>query len=280
MKVTNHFDKGLIPLGLYMFAVVAFTISLADVSQNDVFVKGGAFGDVKVASFIMDKHHVTVEEFHEFVGATGYVTEAEKFGSGGVFDFDEQRFVGVEGACYLFPFGKSKPKAASNHPVTQVSWNDAVAYAKWKGKRLPTKLEWEYAASSGTLSDATYSWGEGFTKDGTYKANFWQGSFPFNNTREDGYLTTSPVGAFGSNKLGLTDMGGNVWQWCSDSVEPSGVEKIIDPRERKLLKGGSYLCDPLVCHGFRIFGESNTTPETAMAHIGFRCVKDISPATD
>src|SRR5690606_25674058 len=163
MKVTNHFDKGLIPIGLYMLTVVAFTISLADASQDDVYVKGGEFGDVKVASFIMDKHHVTVGEFHEFVETTGYVTEAEKFGSAGVFDFEEQRFVGVEGAYYLFPFGKSAPKAATNHPVTQVSWNDAVAYGKWKGKRLPTRLEWEYAASSGTRTDATYSWGEGFT---------------------------------------------------------------------------------------------------------------------
>src|SRR5690606_35380344 len=127
----------------------------------------------------MYRHPVTVEEFHDFVHATGYVTEAENISSAAVLQLEEQRFVVVEGSYYLFPFGKNGPKAASNQPVTQVSWNDAVAYAKWKGKRLPTKVEWEYAASSGALSDATYAWGEGLTKDGKYNANFWQGSFPF-----------------------------------------------------------------------------------------------------
>ncbi len=275
MKGANQVVKGFIILSLYLFLVTVLTVAVSHVDRNEVFVKGGAFGDKTVASFLIDRHLVTVGDFDEFVASTGYLTEAENFGSAGVFDFEEQRFIAVEGANYRYPFGKNGPKASSNHPVTQVTWNDAVAYAKWKGKRLPTKTEWEYAASSGTLSDATYAWGEGVTKDGKYRANFWQGSFPFHNSAEDGYLTTSPVGAFGSNKIGLSDMGGNVWQWCNDTVEPSGVEKIIDPRKRKLLKGGSYLCDPLVCHGFRIFGESNTTPETAMAHIGFRCVKDV-----
>jgi sulfatase modifying factor 1 len=167
-------------------------------------------------------------------------------------------------------------EAEDAHPVTQVSWNDAIAYATWNGKRLPTKAEWEFAASNRHEGDNTYSWGNDLILNGKFKANTWQGSFPFENTKDDGYVYTSPVGVFGENKIGLTDMGGNVWQWCSDEIDPSPHEKIFDPSPRKILKGGSYLCDPLVCHGYKIFGESNSTAETSMGHIGFRCVKDIN----
>ena len=112
-------------------------------------------------------------------------------------------------------------------------------------------------------------------ENGTYNANIWQGSFPFNNSLKDGYSLTSPVGIFGETSLGLTDMGGNVWQWCSDVVEPLGHEKIFDPASRRVIKGGSYLCDPMVCQGFKITNSSSTTPESSMAHIGFRCVQDV-----
>ena len=139
----------------------------------------------------------------------------------------------------------------------------------------PRPIKWEYAAANGSEDGNSYSWGETLMQDGKFRANTWQGTFPFNNTGEDGYRFTSPVGAYGENAIGLTDMGGNVWQWCSDTVEPEGFDRIIDSSPRKLLKGGSYLCDPMVCHGFRIIGESSSTAESSMAHIGFRCAKDI-----
>ena len=106
------------------------------------------------------------------------------------------------------------------------------------------------------------------------QGKYLEGSFPFHNTVEDGYATTSPVGVFGTNKLGLTDMGGNVWQWCSDSIEPVGRDAEMDPAIRKVIRGGSFLCDPMVCHGYRVTGRSSSTPESSTVHIGFRCARD------
>jgi formylglycine-generating enzyme len=245
-----------------------------------IYVSGGKLPNttgqpINVNAFFLDKNLVTVAEFDEFVKLTSYVTDAEKYGDAGVFDSGQQIFISVPGANYKFPFGKDKPEAERDHPVTQVSWNDASAYAQWRGKRLPTQHEWELAASQGTDGVQQYAWGSALVVNGTYKANTWQGSFPFYNSAEDGYVFTSPVGAFGANAIGLTDMGGNVWQWCSDIVEASGADKIVDPSQRRVLKGGSYLCDPLVCHGYQIFGLSSSTPESSMAHIGFRCARNI-----
>lgn len=218
---------------------------------------------------------MTVAEFKAFVKVTGYVTEAEKYGNSGVFDFENSGWGIKEGANYLFPFGKDKPAAIDNHPVTQVSWNDAVAFANWMGKRLPTQVEWEYAAEIAIDKNSQYSWGDNLTEGNIYKANTWQGSFPYINTGLDGFMTTSPVGYFGANSLGLTDMGGNVWQWCSDNIKPTERERQIDPAMRKVLKGGSFLCDPNVCHGYQIKGMASSTPESGMVHIGFRCVQSI-----
>jgi sulfatase modifying factor 1 len=266
-------------------AVLAIAIMLTLISatfkshtDSEILIQGGFSSkhNQQIHSFIMDKHLVTVAQFDEFVAKTGYITDAERYGNAGVFDIDAGAFILVEGAYYKYPFGKSLHEAEDTHPVTQVSWNDAIAYATWNGKRLPTKAEWEFAASNRHEGDNTYSWGNDLILNGKFKANTWQGSFPFENTKDDGYVYTSPVGVFGENKIGLTDMGGNVWQWCSDEIDPSPHEKIFDPSPRKILKGGSYLCDPLVCHGYKIFGESNSTAETSMGHIGFRCVKDIN----
>lgn len=229
---------------------------------------------VRINPFLLDKNLVTVADFDAFVNATHYVTEAEKFGNAGVFDAQTHDWALVDGADFHYPFGKNKPRAEGNHPVTQVSWNDALAYAKWKGKRLPTQWEWEHAAKNGENSKQQYTWGEDLVVGGKYKANTWQGSFPSLNTKEDGYAYTSPVGAFGKNKLGLTDMGGNVWQWCQDSIEPMGRDAEIDPATRRVTRGGSFLCDPMVCHGFQTTGRSSSTPESSMVHIGFRCAKD------
>jgi sulfatase modifying factor 1 len=231
--------------------------------------------EIALKPFLMDKNLVTVAQFDAFVLATKYITEAEKFGNAAVFNPETQNWDLVDGANYHFPSGPDKRKAEPNHPVTQVSWNDAQAYAKWKGKRLPTQWEWEHAAKNGEATSRQYTWGDDLVVAGKYKANTWQGSFPFHNTVEDGYAYTSPVGVFGANKIGLTDMGGNVWQWTQDSIEPTGRDKDIDPATRRVLRGGSFLCDPMVCHGFTVSGRSSSTPESSLMHTGFRCAKNF-----
>ncbi len=216
--------------------------------------------------FQMDVSPVTVTEFREFVRATSYVTEAEKFGDAGVFDFTTGEWHLLKGAYWEYPSGSEGGKAPDDHPVTQVSWNDAQAYCKWAGKRLPSSEEFLLAEKNGRENyGQTYTWGDDFQENGVYKANFWQGTFPSVNTADDGFLTTSPVGYFGKNAVGLTDMGGNVWQWCSDDSQGRPGEKNQ--------RGGSFLCDPMVCHGFKVGGIASSSPETSLMHVGFRCVK-------
>jgi sulfatase modifying factor 1 len=256
-----------------------------DPETNEMaFIKGGILATTDVVTnqnihitlkpFLLDKNLVTVADFDAFIKATHHVTEAEKFGNAGVFDEGTHNWALVDGADFHYPFGRNKPKAPLDHPVTQISWNDARAYATWRGKRLPTQWEWEHAAKNGEATDQQYTWGEDLVIAGKYKANTWQGSFPFYNSKEDGFEHTSPVGVFGKNKIGLTDMGGNVWQWCEDDIAPTVNEASLDPTMRKVMRGGSFLCDPMVCHGFRVNGRSSSTPESSMVHIGFRCAKD------
>jgi len=274
----------LLPLAVLACSVLFFAFTRLE-TKDMAFVKGGtlyttdpvtkANKEVKIKSFLLDRNLVTVAQFDEFVNATHYVTDAQRFGNGGVFDAAAHGWTLIDGADYHYPFGRDQAKAQPNHPVTQVSWNDALAYAKWKRKRLPTQWEWEHAAKNGENSRQQYTWGQDLVVAGKYKANTWQGSFPSYNTAEDGYAATSPVGAFGANKIGLTDMGGNVWQWCSDDIAPQGRDAEMDPAMRKVTRGGSFLCDPLVCHGFQVTGRSSSTPESSMVHIGFRCAKDI-----
>lgn len=262
------------------FSLARYNFKGSAENAEMVYVEGGKLvtvsnEEVVIKPFLLDKNLVTVSEFQEFVRATRYITEADKFGDAGVFDPDLQAFVLVKGANYKFPFGKDKGEAKPDHPVTQVSWNDALAYARWMGKRLPTQQEWEFAAGGGESAVDEYAWGNYLVENGKFKANTWQGSFPFYNTADDGYAFTSPVGVFGKNKIGLADMGGNVWQWCSDHVEPTAQEKIVEASPRRVLKGGSYLCEPTVCHGYKVTGVSSSTPESSMAHIGFRCARDV-----
>ncbi|MFK7900137.1 MAG: formylglycine-generating enzyme family protein [Cyclobacteriaceae bacterium] len=255
---------------------------------------------VEIKPFFLDKHPVTVAQFRAFIEATKYKTEAENFGNSLIWDKDSvitdcsdqhgrpfnrtqepicQGWRIRDGAYWEYPFGPEKPKALDNHPVTQVSWNDAVAYAKWAGKRLPTENEWEYAAKGGKkeYSDQ-YSWGNTL-KDSTgiYLSNVWQGSFPFTNGGNDAYLGTSPVGIFGLTELGLSDMGGNVWEWCSNTFEMykgSPANFPYNPNE-KAIRGGSYLCDKDVCHGYRVTARNHCTKETGSVHTGFRCAKSV-----
>lgn len=222
-------------------------------------------GEGKCKDFYIDKTPVSVAEWSRFVKATNFKSQAEIFGDAGVFDFKTGTWGLVKGAYWKFPQGPDSATAISDHPVTQISWNDAQAYCKWSKKRLPSTVEFELAASSD--SDRIYPWGDVFEENKKYKANFWQGSFPDKNLILDGFLTTSPIGYFGKNNLGLSDMGGNVWQWCQNASSEKPTEK--------LQRGGSFLCEPSVCHGFKIGNSSSSTAETSLMHIGFRCVRDV-----
>lgn len=234
-----------------------------------------------IQGFLMDRHPVTVAQFRAFVEATGYKTEAEKFGNSGVFDLTQQAWYLHEGASWAYPMGPENAPAPEDHPVTQVSWHDASAYASWAGKRLPQETEWEHAARNGRNSRTQYAWGEEIKRQGLYHANIWQGVFPAKNTGEDGYLFTSPVGAFNTNDLGLQDMSGNVWEWCADWYRSYGPNSrlLYDNQgageKERVMRGGSFMCDPSYCHGYRVSGRSGSTPETGLFHVGFRCVKSI-----
>ena len=242
--------------------------------QGMVYVPGGeSEAGEEIGAFFIDKTPVTVAEFDEFVEATKFLTQAERFGDASVFAVKTGTWSLVKGADYLHPFGADGPEAQPDHPVTQVSWNDATAYAQWAGKRLPDPQEWFLAAGYGLDPKEIYSWGgENWMQDGEFKANFWQGSFPTYNTIEDGFLYTSPVGKFGVNKLGMADMGGNVWQWTTQWKDPA----VTDETGEKIQVGGSYLCDPVVCHGFKIGNTASSTPESSLCHVGFRCVKNLN----
>lgn len=264
------------------------------ISQNTnemVFLEGGTFlmgsetglpnekpvHQVKIEPFYMDKTPVTVAQFRAFVEATGFETEAEKFGDSGVFNLEKQTWELLPGANWRKPFGPSGPDAEDNHPVTHVSWNDAVAYAKWAGKRLPTEAEWEYAARSGKNSGKKFSWGNEVSVNGQFFANTWQGEINAPETK-DGYLFTSPVGAFGENEAGLTDMGGNVWQWCADTYKPypgSNEPYRVDPNV-KVIRGGSFFFDQNGEDSFSVSGRSMNSQETSLFNTGFRCAKDAN----
>ncbi len=238
---------------------------------------------VEVKPFLMDISPVTVAQFRAFVKATNYVTEAEKFGNSGVIDQStDNRWTLKDGANWQYPQGTDFPVAPDNHPVTQVSWNDALAYCTWAGKRLPCEIEWEHAARNARNDSAIYPFGNQIGGNGVFKANIWQGMFPNKNLVEDGFKFTSPVGHFGKTPLGLTDMAGNVWEWCQDwkyeyknILESLKNKPVMVQKQEKVMRGGSFLCEPTYCHGYRVSARSFTSPETGLMHIGFRCVKEI-----
>lgn len=232
----------------------------------------GKIERIKVASFYLDKYLTTVADFDEFVRKTGYRTEAHKFGNSAI--LENGHWALKDGANYSYPLGRDKPKAEPNHPVTQVSWNDAVAYAKWKGKRLPSEREWEFAATNRGKNIAKFAWGDNVVVNNRYLANTWQGLFPSQNTKEDGFEYTSPVGLYAPNLLGLYDIGGNVWQLTSDTIQPTPQQAATDPTPRRPLKGASFATDIVNDKDAEVFNHSSTTPETGVFHTGFRLAKD------
>lgn len=236
---------------------------------------------VTVRQFWIDEHEVTVGEFRQFVETTGYKTEAEKFGWSAVFDTKSGEWVQIDGAFWQNPDGDGRAPLP-DEPVTQVSWNDANAFAKWAGKRLPTEAEWEYAARGG-LVGKKYAWGDELRPGGKPVANWWQGTFPENNTGEDGFVGRAKVGSFTPNGYGLYDTSGNVWEWTADwyaddhyNASPSADPKGPANGDERSIRGGSWMCAENFCSNYRVAARSHATPDSGMNNLGFRCVKDVS----
>ncbi|WP_138420535.1 formylglycine-generating enzyme family protein [Aquibacillus sediminis] len=257
----------------------------------------GPVRKVTVDPFYMDAHTVTNAEFQDFVKATDYITESERFGWSFVFyQFVSNQtkrkvkqvvrqtpwWLVVHGASWKHPEGPDSSIANKmEHPVVHVSWNDARAYCEWAGKRLPTEAEWELAARGG-LEHKKFPWGDELTPNGEHHCNVWQGEFPKTNTKEDGYKGTAPAESFPPNQYGLYNVVGNVWEWCSDwfakRVRDRGGR--INPKGPKsgrfrVMRGGSYLCHHSYCNRYRVAARSKNTPDSASGNIGFRCVSDV-----
>jgi formylglycine-generating enzyme len=238
--------------------------------------------EVEIRSFFMDRTEVTVRDFARFVETTGYKTEAESIGWSGVFDPEQHGWGAVKGATWRYPDGPAQPRAPADEPVTQVSWNDAQAYAKWIGKRLPTEAEWEFAARGG-VDQSPFVWGRMLRPGGRPAANWWQGLFPDKDTGEDGFRGRAPVSRFEPNAFDLHDVTGNVWEWCADwygehyyaqsprrspSGPPTGIERVM--------RGGSWMCSENYCSNYRPGARSHATPDTGLNNTGFRLVRDIT----
>jgi sulfatase modifying factor 1 len=291
---------------------------------------------VEVAPFYLDVAPVTNAEFARFVEETGYTTVAEQpvdwekmklqVPQGTPKPPDEVLQPGAlvfrptdgpvnlrnlgnwwhwtHGASWRHPDGPgSSIDGRGDHPVVQIAFEDAQAYARWAGKRLPTEAEWEFAARGGRES-RRYAWGDEERPHGKIMANRWDGDFPYHNTEEDGFAGTSPVGTFPANGYGLHDMGGNVWNWCSDlyradtfaaraseekvCCNPQGPDTTADERPlpgdpspplvpgavRRVVKGGSFLCHPDYCESYRPSARRGSDPGTATSDSGFRCAVD------
>jgi formylglycine-generating enzyme required for sulfatase activity len=257
----------------------------------------GPIRKVLVDAFYIDRYPVTNEAFAEFARAGGYKTDAERFGWSFVFQghIPPERYpqivedtalaapwwCKVQGADWQHPEGPgSHIHSRLHHPVVHVSWNDAKAYAQWAGKRLPTEAEWEYAARGG-LEQKLYPWGDELTPNGEHLCNVWQGTFPTEDTAEDGYSSTAPVDSYRPNGYGLYTITGNAWEWCFDWFHPSFhlLATQANPAgpsqgKSKVIKGGSYLCHKSYCNRYRVAARTSNTPDSSTTNMTFRCVRD------
>ncbi|MFB7513375.1 formylglycine-generating enzyme family protein [Streptomyces sp. NPDC056144] len=258
------------------------------------FLMGDAFGEgypadaegpvreVTVAPFAIDATAVTNARYAEFVEATGYRTDAERFGSSFVFHLllhpaaeahvlgrvqAAPWWLGVEGAAWHAPEGPgSGVEDRADHPAVHISHGDALAYCAWAGARLPTEAEWEYAARGG-LDGARYPWGDELTPGGQEKCNTWIGTFPHHSERPGGRIGTVPVTAYEPNGHGLYNTSGNVWEWCADAWDADAREHVI--------RGGSYLCHASYCNRYRVAARSHNTPDSSTGHGGFRTARTL-----
>jgi formylglycine-generating enzyme len=256
----------------------------------------GPVREVAVDPFYVDAAPVTNAQFEEFTRATGYRTEAERFGWSFVFrgHLPENSLIEdtvltanwwskVAGAMWDRPEGPdTNVEARGDYPVTQISWNDAAEFARWAGKRLPTEAEWEFAARGG-LEQKTFPWGDELVPDGRHMCNVWQGEFPVHDSAEDGYAGTSPVRAFPANGYGLFSASGNTWEWCADWFHASFhlVGERGNPAgpafgQSRVMKGGSYLCHDSYCNRYRLAARTKNTPDSSATNVGFRCVRDVA----
>lgn len=326
IKVDNIDENVNVPTGMvYISGGVFIMGSDAQYAENDE----GPEIQVKVDPFLMDETEVTNVQFAKFVNETGYITVAER-----PVDWDQikkdlpegtpkphdsilapgslvfsppnhavdlndfsQWWQWVNGADWKHPQGSdSNIKGKDNHPVVQIAYEDAVAYANWAGKRLPTEAEWEFA-SRGKGNYGEFAWGDELTPQNTYLANFFQGDFPYNNSQADGFETSAPVKSYPENTYGLYDMIGNVWEWTSDwyrpdtkklylvnasklCINPKGPDSSYDPNDpyvtqKRVIKGGSFLCSEQYCSNYRSTSRMATSIDSGQNHLGFRCVKDI-----
>jgi len=260
--------------------------------------------EVRVDPFYISPTSVTNAQFESFVQATGYKTEAERFGWSYVFlvllPKSRQRklkgsrtvqgldwWFAIEGATWRKPEGPgSNLKKRTDYPVVHVTWNDAIAYCHWAGCRLPTEAEWEIAARGG-LEGKRFPWGDELHPNGKHRCNIWQGDFPARNTAEDGYVGTAPAKSFPANAYGLYNCSGNVWEWCVDWFDPhwraaqkdlhnprGPADPPAGPEPRKIMKGGSFLCHHSYCNRYRVGARTGNTPDSSTANCGFRVVRD------
>ena len=250
--------------------------------------------ELEISPFLIDRCAVSNAGFAEFIAATGYVTEAEQFGWSFVFggllpdDFPPTRAVAaapwwrqVYEADWRRPEGpRSDLSERMDHPVVHVSFNDAVSYCRWAGKRLPTEAEWEFAARGG-LAEAAFPWGDELEPEGEHRMNVWQGQFPNENTLADGYHGTCPVDAFPPNGYGLYNVTGNVWEWTADWFDTSyrQHDHRTDPTgpptgTRRVQKGGSHLCHSSYCRRYRVAARQGNEPDSSAGNLGFRCAAD------
>jgi formylglycine-generating enzyme len=251
--------------------------------------------EVEITPFMIDSCAVSNAAFAEFVTATGYVTEAERFGWSFVFGgllpdhFPQTRAVAaapwwrqVYEADWCHPEGPQSDVAdRTEHPVVHVSFNDALGYCSWAGKRLPTEAEWEFAARGG-LTRATFPWGDQLKPADGHRMNVWQGQFPNENTLADGHYGTCPVDAFPPNGYGLYNVTGNVWEWTADWFHPAfrDRDRRTNPAgpptgTRRVQKGGSYLCHASYCRRYRVAARQGNEPDSSSGNLGFRCAADV-----